>query len=318
MEEKRSGWEQELVEQLATESLREQRRARRWGILFKTLTFLYLVLLLVLWWPGTLFDSAIATKSHTALIELNGIISDDSKASADNIVTGLRDAFEDDNTKGVVIRINSPGGSAVQSGMINDEIKRLKEENPDIPVYAVVTDICASGGYYIAAATDKIYVDKASIVGSVGVLMSSFGFVDTMKLVGVERRLMTAGEHKAIMDPFTPLPESEKAHIQNMLDGIHRQFIAVVKEGRGDRLKGGDELFSGLFWTGEEAVELGLADKLGSASYVAREVIKHEELVDFTPSDDFLDRFAKKIGASAASTLVNLIGSERVPQLLAQ
>ncbi|MCP3664856.1 MAG: S49 family peptidase [Gammaproteobacteria bacterium] len=318
MEEKRSGWEQELVERLATESLREQRRARWWGILFKSLTFLYLVLLLVLWWPDTLFDSAITTNSHTALIELSGIISDDSKASADNIVTGLRNAFEDDNTKGVVIRINSPGGSAVQSGMINDEIKRLKEENPDIPVYAVVTDICASGGYYIAAAADRIYVDKASIVGSVGVLMSSFGFVGTMKLVGVERRLMTAGEHKAIMDPFTPLPKSEKAHIQNMLDGIHRQFITVVKEGRGDRLKGGDELFSGLFWTGEEAVELGLADELGSASYVAREVIKHEELVDFTPSDDFLDRFAKKIGASAASTLMNLIGSERVPQLLAQ
>lgn len=224
------GWERELLEKLATASITEQRRARRWGIFFKLLTFAYLVMLLILWLPDTLSDAAIkSTKEHTALVEINGVIADDSDASADNVVTALRSAFEDKKTKGVILRINSPGGSAVQAGYINDEIRRLKEKHPKIPVYAVVTDMAASGGYYIAVAADEIYVDKASIVGSIGVLMSTFGFERSMEKLGIERRLLTAGEHKGILDPFSPLKSEEKRHIQNMLDQVHQQFIQAVR-----------------------------------------------------------------------------------------
>ncbi len=248
-------------------------------------------------------------KGHTALVEIKGVIADDSEAGADNVISGLRSAFEDEETKGIILRINSPGGSAVQSGYIYDEIGRLKEKYEDIPVYAVVTDMCASGGYYVAVAADKIYVDKASIVGSIGVLMGGFGFEKGMEKLGIERRLLTAGEHKAILDPFSPLKEDERLHIEGLLDQVHQQFIAAVKEGRGDRLKVNEKIFSGLFWSGEESIKLGLADELGSSSYVAREVIKAETIVDFTPAEDLVERFAKRIGAGAASFLTNLSGS---------
>jgi len=310
-------WERELVRKLAFSSLNEQRRNRRWGIFFKFLMFTYLIVLLVLWWPDTFLDASLITpgSEHTAVIELKGVIADDAEASADNIIGSLRKAFEDEKTKGVILRINSPGGSPVQAGYVNDEITRLREKYPDTPLYAVVTDICASGGYYIAAAADKIYVDKASIVGSIGVLMNGFGFVEGMEKLGIERRLMTAGEHKGIMDPFSPLKDYDQQYIAGMLSKIHQQFIDTVKQGRGDRLKDDEEIFSGLFWTGEESIELGLADELGSSSYVAREVIGAEEIVDYTTTEDLIERFAKRVGAGAASTLARIWGVGQGPEL---
>ena len=309
-------WEKELVHRLASAAVDEKRRSRRWGIFFKFLTFIYLAVLLVLWFPEQFSGASIKPGSkHTALVEIKGVIAADAEASADNIITGLRDAFENKHTKGVILRINSPGGSPVQAGYINDEIQRLKKKYPDIPVYAVVTDICASGGYYIAVAAERIYVDKASIVGSIGVLMSSFGFVESMKKLGVERRLLTAGEHKAVMDPFSPFKEYDREHIQKMLDQIHQQFIRVVRKGRGERLVETDETFSGLFWNGERSIELGLADALGSASYVAREIIGAEEIVDFTPQEDVFERLAKKVGAGAAGVLAAITGIEPAARL---
>jgi len=308
-------WERDLVHELALESLKEKRRARRWGILFKLLTFVYLIGLLVLLVPEEFQETAIRDVEHTALVEVKGVIADEEEASAENIIKGLRDAYKNDSTKGVVLRINTPGGSPVQAGYINDEIRRLKKKHPKIPVYAVVTDICASGGYYIAAAADKIYVDKASIVGSIGVLMNGFGFVDGMQKLGIERRLMTAGEHKGLMDPFSPLQEFDRNHISGLLEKIHQQFIDVVKKGRGDRLKDDAHLFSGLFWTGEESVELGLADGIGNSSYVARELIGAEEIVDFTPAEDMLERFAKRMGAGATAAISGAIGIVGAPQM---
>ncbi len=309
------GWERKMIEELAYSSLKEKRTTRRWGIFFKFLTFVYLFLLIGLMVSSDFRETGLKQKPHTALVDVNGVIMDESKASADNIITGLREAFKNEHTKGVIIRINSPGGSPVQAGYINDEIRRLKEKHPDIPVYAVVRDMCASGGYYIAVAADKIYADKASIVGSIGVLMNGFGFVDSMEKLGVERRLLTAGEHKAILDPFSPQKPFDQQHAQKMLDQIHQQFIAVVKEGRGDRLKENDEMFSGLFWTGEESLKLGLVDGIGSASYVARELIKEEEIVNYTPTEDFLERFARKMGAGAGASIANMIGLSSAPSI---
>ena len=309
-------WERELVQKLVFSSLKEQRRSRRWGIFFKFLAFLYLLILLALMIPPEWTNDGLTMGTeHTALVEVKGVIADDSEASADRVITGLRAAYKDKKTKGVILRINSPGGSPVQAGYINDEIQRMKQKYPKIPLYAVVTDICASGGYYIAAAADKVFVDKASLVGSIGVLMSNFGFVEGMKKLGVERRLMTAGEHKAILDPFSPASEFDRTHVQAMLDKIHEQFINVVKEGRGERLNGDEALFSGLFWTGEEAVKLGLADGLGSSSYVAREIIKAEDIVEFTSKEDLVERFAKRFGAGVASTFARITGLGSEPQL---
>ena len=240
---------------------------------------------------------------HTALVDLDGVISSDSEASADKIVTALRDAFEDEDTAGVILRINSPGGSPVQSSYIYREMKRLRKKYPEIPLYAVITDLCASGGYYVAVGADKIYANESSIVGSIGVIMSSFGFEGTMKKLGVERRALTAGEHKALFDPFSPVNEEEQAHLQVMLDEIHQEFINTVKEGRGDKLIEDEQLFTGLVWTGEKAMKIGLVDELGSAGYVAREVIKAEDIVDFTGKKDFFDRFAERLGASMESQL---------------
>ncbi|MCP3670976.1 MAG: S49 family peptidase [Gammaproteobacteria bacterium] len=301
-------WESGVIQELALSSIKEKRRARRWGIFFKFLTFAYLTVALALLLPNGLHEAHISDSKHTAVVNIEGVIAHDAEASADNVVTGLRKAFKHENTKGVILRINSPGGSPVQAGYINDEIVRLKNKHPDIKVYAVVTDICASGGYYIAVAADEIYVDKASIVGSIGVLMNSFGFVDVLDKLGVERRLLTAGEHKGIMDPFSPQKEFDRSHMKNMLGQIHQQFIDTVKRGRGDKLKIDDNTFSGLFWNGEESITLGLADAIGSSSYVAREIIGAEDIVDFTSGEDLFERFAKKMGAGAASTLNGVLG----------
>lgn len=300
-----------LLEKTLLASVQEQRRSRRWGIFFKSLTFLYLFGALALFSPLMDFGKgASRSTSHTALIEVKGMIADTEAASADNIVGSLRAAFEDEKTKGVILRINSPGGSPVQSGYIYDEIRRLRAQKPDIKVYAVITDLGASGAYYIASAADQIYADKASLVGSIGVTAAGFGFVGTMEKLGVDRRTYTSGEHKAFLDPFQPPKPDETAFWQGVLDTTHKQFIASVKAGRGDRLKDKDhpELFSGLVWTGEQAVGLGLVDGLGSASYVARDIIGEKEMVDYTVKESPFDRFSKKMGASVAEQIAMWAG----------
>ena len=299
-----ANWERDLVNRLAFAALNEQRRTRRWGILFKVLIFIYLFGILFAYRSDGWDAMTTTGGQHTALIEVDGIIAAGSDASADRVVTGLRAAFENAKTAGVIVRINSPGGSPVQAGYINDEMRRLRDAYPDTPLYAVVTDVCASGGYYVAVAADEIYADKASIVGSIGVRMDSFGFVEAMEKMGVERRLLTAGEHKGFLDPFLPSNPEDVSHVQGLLDGIHTQFVEVVKAGRGDRLKQDGSIFSGLVWTGEQGVDLGLVDGLGSASYVARELIGAEEIVDFTPRSDFFDRFTRGIGAAMGQTIV--------------
>jgi protease-4 len=306
-----SPWERELLSRVVFATVSEQRRARRWGIFFKTLTFAYLGILLYFYIPKT--DTSISVgKPHTALVEVKGVIADDAEANADSIITGLRNAFKDKNTRGVIVRINSPGGSPVQAGYVNDEMRRLREAHPDIPLYAVVTDICASGGYYIAVGADKIYADKASLVGSIGVLMNGFGFVDTMDKLGVERRLLTAGEHKGFLDPFSPLKDSDVEHMKTVLESTHKQFINVVKTGRGERLKDDPDLFSGLIWTGEQGIELGLVDDLGSSSYVAREIIGAEKIVNYTYEANPLERLAERLGASVGSAAIQALGTNRV------
>ncbi|MFM9912425.1 MAG: S49 family peptidase [Methylophilaceae bacterium] len=294
-------WERNTIEKLALAALNEQKRARNWGILFKSLTFIYLFALLFM--ASSWFPHNGSSGSHTAVIDIRGEIGDGDAVNADDAISSLQSAFEDKNTKGVILRINSPGGSPVQAGIINDEIGRLRKLHPTIPLYAVVEDICASGGYYIAVAADKIYVDKASIVGSIGVLMDGFGFTGTMEKFGVERRVMTAGKNKAFMDPFSPVNPAHKVHAQAMLDEIHQQFISVVRKGRGDRLKETPDMFSGLFWSGEKSVELGLADGIGSADMVARDIVKEENMVDFTSREGLADRFAKQLGASVTQAL---------------
>jgi protease-4 len=298
-------WERQVIEKLALAALREQRRARRWGIFFKLLGFAYLtvLLLLALNWRG---DDRLTAGKHTALVDVVGVIEPKGNANADRITEALQLAFKDKNTQGVILRVNSPGGSPVQAGIIYDEIRRLRGIYPNIPMYAVVEDICASGGYYIAAAADRIYVDKASIVGSIGVIMDGWGFTGTMEKLGVERRVLTSGENKAFLDPFSPIDEKQKKHAQSMLDEIHKQFIEVVRKGRGKRLKEGPELFSGLLWTGAKSVELGLSDGFGSVDFVAREVVKAEEIVDFTQKENFAERFAKRFGAAMAGALIKV------------
>jgi protease-4 len=299
-------WHRRVLEDLANASLKEQRAARRWGIFFKLLFAAYLLIGLIAWVGLSSEELTLSSDSHTAVVELNGVISHDSSASADKVVQGLRDAFKHKGTKAVVMRINSPGGSPVQSAYIHNEMKRLREKYPKIPLYAVVSDLCASGGYFVATAADKIYANESSIVGSIGVLMNGFGFVKAMEEWGIERRLLTAGEHKGMLDPFSPLKETDKAHIQQVLDGLHKEFITAVKKGRGDRLKGGDELFSGLYWSGAEARELGLVDAFGSTSYVAREVVGEEEMVNFTRKQDLIERLAKRMGAGMSEALLRM------------
>src|SRR6185436_6325503 len=297
-------WERELVARLATAALKEQRRARLWGIFFKLLTFAYVTLILIMtvdWQARTDLGGG---KKHTALVELNGIIAPGAEASAEKIMSGLQAAFKDKSTQGVILRINSPGGSPVQSQTIYDEMKRLRKKYPDIPLYVVVEDICASGGYFVAVGADRIYVSKSSIVGSVGVLMNGFGFTGLMDKLGVERRLITAGENKAMLDPFSPQSEKDVQVAKQLMGEIHQQFIGVVKEGRGKRLKEAPEIFSGLIWSGQRSIELGLADAVGSLDSVARDVIKAEEIVDFTQKENIAEKFAKRFGAGAASALM--------------
>lgn len=301
-------WERGVLERLAMTAIQEQRRARHWGIFFKTLTFAYLFILLfvIMGWGGEKAETSLGGK-HTALVELTGVIAANSQANADNINASLENAFKDKDTQGVILRINSPGGSPVQAGEMNDEIRRLRAKYPKIPLYVVVEDICASGGYYVAAAADKIFVNKASLVGSIGVLMDGFGFTGTMSKLGVERRLFTAGANKGFLDPFSPLNPKQKVIAQQMIDEVHQQFIDVVKQGRGKRLKETPDTFSGLVWTGQKSIELGLADGLGSVQSVARDVIKAKNIVDYTRHENFADRLAKKFGAGVASVMPGLL-----------
>jgi protease IV len=303
MTENSGQWERELVTKLATAALKEQRRARLWGIFFKLLTFAYvsLILLMAVDWQSA---EVTGGKKHTAMVEVNGLIAPGTDASAERITSALQAAFKDKNTQGVVVRINSPGGSPVQAQTIYDEMKRLRKKYPEIPLYAVVEDVCASGGYFIAAGADQIYVGKASIVGSIGVLMNGFGFTGLMEKLGVERRLVTAGENKGMLDPFSPVDPKDMEHIKKMMGDIHQQFISVVREGRGKRLKDSPEIFSGLIWTGERSVDLGLADGFGSLEYVAREVIKAEDIRDYTITEGIAEKFARRFGAAAANSIV--------------
>jgi len=297
-------WERELVTRLATAALKEQRRARLWGIFFKLLAFAYITLILIMAvdWQGR--TDLAGGKKHTAMVEVSGIIGPGTDASAEKVTTALQAAFKDKNTQGVVVRINSPGGSPVQSQTIYDEMRRLRTKYPDIPLYAVVEDICASGGYFVAVGADRIYVGKASIVGSIGVLMNGFGFTGLMDKLGVERRLITAGENKGMLDPFSPQDEKDVAHAKLMMSDIHEQFVGVVREGRGKRLKEAPELYSGLIWTGQKSIDLGLADGIGSLEFVAREVVKAEEIVDFSQKDNVVEKFARRFGAGVTSALV--------------
>ena len=299
-------WEREVIEKLALAALKEQRRSRRWGIFFKLLGFAYLTVLLLIALDWRAQDGFTAGK-HTALVDIVGVIDPKGDASADRVTAALQGAFKDKNTQGVVLRINSPGGSPVQAGIIYDEIRRLRGVYPNVPMYAVVEDICASGGYYIAAAADKIYVDKASIVGSIGVIMDGWGFTGTMEKLGVQRRVLVSGENKAFLDPFSPIDEKQRKHAQSMLDDIHKQFIDVVRKGRGKRLKESSDLFSGLLWTGARSIELGLSDGFGSVDFVAREVIKAEDIVDFTQKENLAERFAKRFGGAMAGALAKVL-----------
>jgi protease-4 len=307
-------WERDVITNLATAALKEQRRARRWGIFFKLLTFAYITFVLVLAvdWKGRA-EVGVGRK-HTAMVEVNGVIAPGTDASAEKVNTALQAAFKDKNTQGVIMRINSPGGSPVQAQTIYDEMRRLRKKYPDIPLYAVVEDICASGGYFIAAGADRIYVAKSSLVGSIGVLMNGFGFVGLMDKLGVERRLITAGENKGFLDPFSPLDERQKQYAEQLAKEIHEQFITVVREGRGKRLKDSPDLFSGLIWTGEKSIQLGLSDALGSLESVARDVVKAEDIVDFTQKEGLAEKFAKRFGAGAASALAEFALRGSAPQ----
>ncbi len=302
-----ANWERKVLEKLAMEALAEQRRGRRWGIFFKLLGFGYLAVLLFLALDLGQGDNVAEGEKFTALVNLNGVIKAKGDSNAEDIIGSLQAAFEDKHTAGVILRINSPGGSPVQSGIINDEMRRLRAKYPDIPLHVVVEDVCASGGYYVAVAADKIFVDKASIVGSIGVLMDGFGFTGTMEKLGVERRLLTAGVSKGFLDPFSPQNESDKEHAKLMLGEIHQQFIDVVRKGRGKRLKESPEMFSGLMWSGARSIELGLVDGYGTVDSVARDVIKASEVRDFSVKQNFAEKFAKQFGADMAEGMANVL-----------
>ncbi len=296
-------WERGLIEKLAMAALKEQRRARLWGIFWKLLTFAYLTTLILLavdWKEGSETKSA----RHTALVEIKGLITPGADASAEKVALALQSAFKDKKTQGVVLRINSPGGSPVQAQNIFDEVRRLRAKYPGIPLYAVVEDLCASGGYYVAAAADRIYVAKGSILGSIGVRMDNFGVVGLMEKLGVERRLITAGKNKALLDPFLPLQEEHKHIAEELIAEIHQQFITAVREGRGKRLKETPDMFSGLIWSGPKSIELGLADALGTLDSVARDVIKAEDVVDYTQKESIAEKFSRRFGMGAASALL--------------
>lgn len=304
----KQNWERETLEKLAFYALQEQRRSRHWSIFFKSLGFAFLFGVLYLAFHGTGDISPGLSGKHTALIELNGVISAGTPASADEINSSLEAAFKDKDTKGVILQIDSPGGSPVQAGQINDEIVSLRKQYPNIPIYAVVGEMCASGAYYIAVAADRIYVDKASLVGSIGVLMDGFGFTGAMQKLGVERRLLTAGKNKGFLDPYSPMSDEQKGYAMQMLEEIHQQFIHAVRVGRGNRLKETPDMFSGLVWTGQKSITMGLADALGTTDYVAQKVIGAENIVDYSPKENLAVRFAKKFGVTLGSAMLQTMG----------
>ncbi|MCK4841749.1 MAG: signal peptide peptidase SppA [Methylococcales bacterium] len=303
------GWEREVLEKLAMAAVTEQRTARRWSVFFKSLMFAYLLAIgFMALYPKFEKGMGKGGEKFTAVVDVLGVIAEDEPANAESIIEGLRNALKNEQTKGVILNINSPGGSPVQSAYIYTEIRRLKEKYPEIPIYAVVSDICASGGYYIAAAADKIYVNQSSMIGSIGVALNGFGFVNTMEKLGVDRRLLISGKHKGLLDPFSPVNSKETKHMQALLNEVHQDFINAVRVGRGDRLVETKEIFSGLVWTGAQGVKLGLADGFGSIGTVARDVIGTEKKRNFTPQERLLDKLASKLGASfghALGTAVN-------------
>ncbi|MDD3649949.1 S49 family peptidase [Immundisolibacter sp.] len=300
-------WERQVLERLLRDTLIEQRRARRWRIFFRLLSVV--LILLVLGLLGTDVGVPQVTSRHTALVQLNGIIAPGTEADADLVIESLRAAYDNSHVAGVVLRIDSPGGSPVQAGRINDEIRRLRKLHPNVPLYAVIDDICASGGYYVAVAADRIYADKASVVGSIGVLMNGFGFVGAMDKLGIERRLLTAGAHKGFLDPFSPQNPDDVAHARELLASIHGQFIDVVKQGRGERLKDDPRLFSGLVWTGAQGVELGLVDALGDADTVAREVFKADKVVDYTVRPAYFEKLIRSAGSEATAAALDTLSN---------
>jgi protease-4 len=296
-----SSWERGILEKVLLESIKEQRLARRWSIGFKFAFLAYLGL--AMWMAlSPLSDSRKGSgdQQHTAVVDVEGLIADGSRASADTIIKGLKSAAEDAGTKGIILKMNTPGGTPVQAAYVYDAIRTLKKDHPSLPIIAVVTDLCASGGYYIAAAADKIFVNPSSIVGSIGVIMNGFGFVGAMEKLGIERRALTAGEHKALLDPFRAVEPAEKAHVQTVLDSIHQQFIKAVRDGRGNRLKENPDLFSGLVWSGADAIGLGLVDGVGDVRSVAETEIGATETVNFTPKEDWFERLSQRIGTTVS------------------
>jgi protease-4 len=299
-----SAWERSVLEKVLLESIREQRIARRWNIGFKLAFLAYLgVAMWMAFSPLSGGRPGGSAKDHTAVVDVEGLIAEGSRANADAIIKGLKAAADDQATKGIILKMNTPGGTPVQAAYVYEAIRTLKKEHPKLPIVAVVTDLCASGGYYIAAAADKIFVNPSSIVGSIGVIMNGFGFVGTMEKLGVERRALTAGDHKALLDPFRAIQPTEKAHVQAVLNAIHQQFIAAVREGRGNRLKDSPELFSGLVWSGSEGIALGLVDAYGDVRSVAEKEIGAAETVDFTPKEDWLERLSQRIGTTVTGLL---------------
>jgi protease-4 len=293
------GWEREVIEKLAFAAINEQKKTRRWGLFFKSLMFAYLIVLLgVAVYPKFKGGIGSSGKPHTAVIDVVGMISESEVTNATAIIQGLRNAAKHPDTKGIVIHANSPGGSPVQADYVFNEIRAIKAKHPDLPIYAVISDMCASGCYYIASAADKIFANPSSLVGSIGVIMNGFGFVGTMDKFGIERRLVIAGEHKALMDPFSPVNSNETKFMQTLIDQVHQQFIDAVKLGRGDRLKETPDMFSGLVWSGAEGIKLGLVDELGNDDYVAREIIGAKHIENFTKEERLLDRLVGKLGAS--------------------
>lgn len=301
-------WERELLEKVALAAITEQSRARRWGIFFKSLIFVYLFAIFgVAVYPKLSNEHYLKSDGHSAIIDLTGQIGEDQDANAASIIEGLRDAVEDKHTKGIILHANSPGGSPVQSAYVYDEIHRIKKEHPELPIYTVVSDMCASGCYYIASASDKIFVNPASLVGSIGVIMDGFGFVEGMQKLGVERRVLTAGSHKAMLDPFTPRKEIDTMYMQSLLNQVHQQFIQAVKLGRGTRLKETSDTFSGLVWSGEEAKKIGLIDDFATQKEVAKNIIGAEEEVNFTPQQRLVDKLAGRLGASFGHALSSFL-----------
>lgn len=309
MSQERDRW----LERFVSENVSEQRRSRRWGVFFKSLTFIYLFVVLILFFSSGYVSTPKVSEEHVAIVSVTGVIASDQPASANTIVSGLRHAFEAENSKAVIMVVNSPGGSPVQSGYVYDEIWRLRDKYPDKKLYSVITDLGASGGYYMAVAANEIYADKASLVGSIGVTASGFGFVEAIKQLGVERRHFTSGEHKAFLDPFSPIKGEEVEFWAGVLSNVHAQFVEVVKRGRGDRLKAGVgvgkvDLFSGLIWSGEQALELGLIDGLGSPGFVAREIVGVEVVVDYTVKPSPLDALVKQLGVSVGRGVASSFG----------